>query len=305
MFKDRKFTVAFVLLSILIVFLSAVFVYLIITDGKALIRETQPAETEPLPTDKQDEPGPSILDDGPTGADENPTDFSENPTEDQSKNGIRSLTAEDEHDCPVVGETIPASGTLSILKPGENGAGIVLHKKPLFDSAASEGNKTVFSGDLKITGKIYILDNGIPYLMYQTEDGYYLTSNSELVKFIADNGSAADASCLGSYSSHNAGAESVAYSVTVIREDGENIVFSLYETDSSGTYAVLTNVIARYDGYGNAAFEYQDDQNAISDGLFRLEDVTYSDGKNKKLTIVFYSPLMLTAGPLSQLVLEQ
>ena len=279
MFKSKKFTVAFVLLVLLNAALAGVLIYLLAGNGNPL---------KPV--------NPSVADTSeaePKESEEEPSETEPVETEKPLPGGIRALMERDPHTFPVVNEDIPFEGVLTIVKSGDNGEGIVFHAKPKFDSATEEGNRIYYTGDFNITAKIYIEDNGIPYLMYKTDDGFYVTSNSEYVSF-KQNGSALPSGVTGEYRS-----DSSSYFITIFRDDRKHAVFSLYGYDGQNTFVILSNVVAVYDDYGNASFEYQIDVSQYATGLLRFEDT----GDRRKLTALFYEPLPLSGGDLSQVVL--
>ena len=159
MFRSKGFTIAFTLLSILILALLAIFIYLIFGKGSsALIEEynaiahnqqtetepVQPPQTEPEPTETEPE--------FPSETTEEPTEPTINSAEDYT---IRPLYVYQDHKYPVVGENIPERGVLTITRSGDNGEGLVFHKKAAFDHESAPGNQIIYSGTFNITDKVY------------------------------------------------------------------------------------------------------------------------------------------------------
>ena len=267
MFKSKGFTIGFIILCALNLFLIAGLIY--VSSGRAddnmkKITNTTAAEGETRP------PTGSIPDE--TGATEAP-EITESETE-KASGTQRALTADDPHTMPVVLETIPEKGSLSIVE--SSAVGVVFHKLPAFDSAETEGNVINYRGTFETDGKIYVPDSdGKPYLMYHTADGYYVTGNSNYVTYKPSSRTTPE--------SPEKAAEYISSdrktSLTIFQEDGNHLVFTL----SRNGVPVLENVVAVYDAYGTARFEY-----LSADGV-STGDLTFSyeEGKLSLLTAVF------------------
>lgn len=159
----------------------------------------------------------------------------------------------EEHVYPLIQEIIEEKGTLTLNPAVENTGGVVFHKKPAFDGMDAEGNVVNFRGAYDITGKIFILDNDKPYLMYVTNDGYYVTSNKSYVNYSALSQSVAqdpDKVTTYGYDSESG------IILTVYAEDGNHVVFSVLSYDGATATPILDDVVAQYDAFGVAHFEF-------------------------------------------------
>ena len=307
MFRSKGFTIAFTLLSILILALLAIFIYLIFGKGSsALIEEynaiahnqqtetepVQPPQTEPEPTETEPEPS--------TETTEEPTEPTINSAEDYT---IRPLYVYQDHKYPVVGENIPERGVLTITRSGDNGEGLVFHKKAAFDHESAPGNQIIYSGTFNITDKVYIIDNNRPYIMYRTEDDYYVTGSTTYVKYEIANATTitpkkAKVTTYGL-------TENEGVIVKVYYEDGNHVVFSVFDYVDGRESPVLVNVIAEYQSDGSALFEYHYKDGRDYNGVLNFESINDEDSfATYRLQLIFDNPVDFAAGPRGDFVLH-
>ena len=276
MFKSKGFTIGFSILAALNVFL--IVVLIIVSSGRAdnamdkITHTTAPSNQEQSPTGKiEDETEPLT------------------PTE--AAVTARALTKNDPHSLPVIEEMIKEEGSFSIIESAA--VGVVFHKLPAFDSAEAEGNIVNYRGTFKVDGKIYIPDSdGKPYLMYHTEDGYYVTGNTSYVKYISSDQTIPESpEKVSDYMSQDGRSE-----MTIYQEDGNHLVFTLKRNGET----VLSNVVAVYDHYGKARFEYLAGQSAATGDL----TFTYEEGKLSMVTVVLTKEINLDGDKISMLALS-
>jgi len=295
MFKSKGFTIAFVILSLMIIALSGFFIYLLTTPEAAtnlemkFISGTEPAGTEAPATTTA---APTTTTAAPTTTTVPESSTREPDTE------LRGLYDDQTHLYPVLGEDIPLKGKLTIIRSGDSGEGLVFHKLPRFDAADAQGNQTIYSGDFRIVAKVYVEDNGRPVLMYKTEDGFYVTGNTTYVTFTADSEPliARDATKITSYGyEENGGAVVIVYS-----EDGNHLTFSILNYVDGNSSPALTNIVAEYDEYGTGHFEYQNSDGKRHEGTILFEDVSEAY-ISKRVIISLDSPIRMLAGEISEI----
>ena len=306
MFRSKGFTIAFTLLSILIIALLAILIYLVFGKGSsALIEEynaiahNQQTETEPEPQTQPTEPTETQTE-PPTETTEEPTEPTINSAEDYT---IRPLYVYQDHKYPVMGENIPERGVLTITQSGDNGEGLVFHKKAAFDHESTPGNQTIFSGTFNITDKVYIIDNNRPYVMYHTEDDYYVTGSTTYVKYEIANTTTvtpkkAKVTTYGL-------TENEGIAVRVYYEDGNHVVFSVFDYVNDEMTPVLANVIAAYNDDGSAHFEYHNKDGRDYNGILNFESINDEDSfATYRIQLIFDSPIDFVSGARSDFVLH-
>jgi len=296
MFRSKGFTIAFVILSIMILGLSGLFIYLVTTPDAATNLEmkfisgidSSEAETSSAPTTE-----------APTTSAVKTTE--PEPTTREPDTELRGLYDDESHQYPVLGEDIPLRGKLKIIRSGDSGEGLVFHKLPRFDSADSVGNQTIYSGEFNIIAKVYVEDNGRPVLMYKTEDNYYVTGSTTYVEFTpsAESTIPKDSTKVMSYGYD----ENTGVVVIVYNEDGNHLTFSIFNYVNGSTSDVLMNVIAEYDSDGTGRFEYQNNDGKKYQGTVSFESV--NDAYiSKRVVIWLESPISMLAGEVSDIVLH-
>ena len=276
MFKSKGFTIGFCILAALNVFL--IVVLIMVSSGRAdsamdkITHTTQATGQETSPTGKiEDITTPEVTTEAPVTA--------------------RALTKDDPHSLPVVGEMFKEDGSFSINE--STAVGVVFHKLPVFDSADAEGNIINYRGTFSVDGKIYVTDSdGKPYLMYHTAEGYYVTGNTTYVKYTASDQAVQESpEKVTDYISPDGRTE-----MTIYQEDGNHLVFTLKRTRET----VLENVVAVYDHYGKARFEYLAGQSAATGDL----TFTYEEGKLSMVTVMLAKEINLEGDKFSLLSLS-
>lgn len=328
MFRSKLFTVAFSILSVLIVGLIVIFCYLVFGNGKAKLEQAYTGTTSPENTEADTDFDPALWTDADSTEDqeaafsdtetelpaltEDKTDASVETTAETSEEietepadtSIRPLRADEPHSIPVVGQDIAEIGWLTIMKSGDNGEGIVFHAAPQFDAADSPGNVTNYSGTFDILDKIYIMNNGTPFLLYKTIDGYYVTSSEVYVHFDPAEGErtiAKDDLKRGDYGLSE-GEEIV---IRVYHEDGSHLVFTIfnYSPASGELMPVLENVVAEYTSNGVANFEYHYSDGLPHKGTIAFETVQGAE-YTKRVDVTFDSPVSFRLGERTEVVLH-
>ena len=274
MFKSKGFTIGFIILAALNVFLIVVLILLSTGRGDSamdkIIRTTTTAEEPVSPT--------GIIDDVTS------------PVETEPPFTARVLTVNDPHSLPVVGELIKEQGSFTINESAA--VGVVFHKLPVFDSAEAEGNTVNYRGTFQVDGKIFVTDSdGKPYLMYHTAEGYYVTGNSNYVKYKAAAGTVPEApEKVTDYVSQDGRSQ-----LTVHLEDGSHLLFSLTRNGET----LLENAVAVYDQYGSARFEYLTEMGASTGDL----TFSYEGGTLSVLTVLFAKEIPVDGDKFSTLTL--
>jgi len=298
MFKSKSFTIAFIILSIMILGLSGFFIYLVTTPEAATNLEMK--FISGVDTSEADQPTLTTAATTEEPTTEETTTVPESTTR-EADTELRGLYEDEQHLYPVLGEDIPLKGTLTIIKSGDNGQGLVFHKLPRFDDASVEGNQVIYSGTFRIIAKTYVEDNGRPVLMYKTEDNYYVTGSTNYVDFTADEDPliAKDASKVMSYGyDENSGAVVVVYS-----EDGNHLAFSIFNYVDGGTTPALTNMVAEYDINGTGHFEYQNHDGYTYEGTISFENVNDAY-VSKRVIIWLENSIDMLAGSLNEINLH-
>lgn len=231
MFKSKGFTTAFILMSLVAALLLVFFLSLVFGKGKENLVNRMASG----------------------GSGNNPAAFAQSSEEEEHSTEFRALFASEEHVYPVLSEEIKESGNLTVIE-GATANGVVFHKLPQFDGSDAEGNVVHTSGTYRVISKIYIPDGEIAYLMYRVEDGYYVTSNANYVSYEPDNVKVLpDSKKKKVYgSSGEAGVI-----LRILQEDGNHLAFSVFLLDGEELEPVLENLIASYDAFGTAHFEYK------------------------------------------------
>ena len=286
MFKSKGFTIGFIILAALNLFLLIGLIYVL--SGRAdnsmdqFVRKTTEADQGTKA------PTGSIPDE--TGiTDTVPDEPTEAPTEEALNQ--RTLTTDDPHTMPVTMELIMEKGSISIIE--SSGYGVVFHKKPAFDSAETEGNLINYRGTFETDGKIYVPDDdGKPYIMYHTTDGYFVTGNASYITYkpsgrtIPENPEKVTEYFLQDRKT----------TLTIFQEDGNHLIFTLYRNGKP----LLENVVAAYDAYGTARFEYLS-VNGVATGDLTF---SYEEGKLSLLTAVFNKEIQADGTKFSSLALS-
>ena len=276
MFKSKGFTAAFIIMSLIAAALAIFLCTLVFGQGKegllARLSET-PAATK---------------------ADEFPETSSEEAV---ISTEVRGLHRTEEHNYPVMDEEIQETGKLTIVSGGAAN-GVVFHKRPLFDEASAEGNTVQASGTFDVVSKVYIYDEETAYLMYHVADGYYVTSNPKYVSYKPDVvrvlPDAKKKRVYGYDDERN-------ILVRVFQEDGNHLAFSAYNLKGKETEPVLENVIAAYDAFGTAHFEYKCGVDGAEGTIvFGIDDAT----GNYMITMRFDAPVTFGSGEVTELKLK-
>lgn len=257
MFKSKPFTIAFVLLLLLNLILCGIFFYLVLGKGTdrfaGLFRPSQSASLEPT---------------APVAA----------------TGVLTRITQNDDHTYPVLNELISEKGRLTLRANGST-SGVVFHKLPAFDGRDAEGNIVQFAGTYDTVGKVYVDDGEMPYLMYKTESGYYVTSNPQYVTYqTSETVFTPDSYKVKTYS----GGTDAPFSLTLHQEDGNHVAFSLYYISSGEKTALLTYMIGTYKETGSAVFEYKDGE-LLSQGTLTFSG--NEEGGNLSVTVSFAYPI--------------
>lgn len=277
MFRSKGFTIGFSILAALNVFL--VVVLIIISSGRADDAMNKIVQTTEAKEAKTEETSP-------TGKIEDETI----PSETEAPVVVRVLTQDDPHTLPVLGELIKEQGSFTINE--STGFGVVFHKLPVFDSAEAEGNTINYRGTFQVDGKIYVTDSdGEPYLMYHTEDGYFVTGNASYVKYTAKaRMTQEDPDKVADYISQDGRTE-----MTIHEEDGNHLIFTLLRNGET----ILQNAVGTYDSYGSARFEYLTADGAAYGNL----SFTYEEGKLSLVTVFLNKEINLSGDKISTMTL--
>ncbi len=309
MFRSKGFTVAFIILSIMIIGLTAVLCYLLIgTDkmpGSGDIASQDPGQiyippTDPLQAASLDAP---VSSDEPPAADTSSEEASASPEEAQvqeESSVLRALNSSEEHVYPVAGEEIPVSGAIAVVKPGDFGEGIVFHANPVFDDASTPGNVMQYGGGFRVSAKVYVNSGTDLSMMYKTTDGYYVTSNPNYIQFTPDAPSAinADPSKVALYGKD----ELEGALLQVYSDDGSHVAFTLfyYEPQNGVLTPALADVIASYSSYGVGSFEYRNTDGRVYTGTICFENLP----EGKIVDLNFPGAITLSTGDRSEMVLH-
>ena len=289
LFKSKGFTTGFILLSILILFLTAVLVYLLSGRGpngkpqistydgsQDLTSEIRTDPVEEIPSDSASPEPASLSTETVTGSESESQSTSGSETqsvsgseaqsssdsgsqgasvsEPQTQHAFRGLEPDEKHIFPVMNEVIPERGKLTVHRS----EGLIFHTKPQFDRLEENNNILVNDGEFEVVGKIFVRTNsGTPAMMYKTKDGYYTTSDPELVSYQAEHTTfVPNRYFVGTYGS-SAGKGIV---VQVFSEDGNHVAFSIYNDNGGTLTPAVENIVAEYEdsGWGNFEFMYTD-----------------------------------------------
>ena len=334
MFRSKLFTAAFSILSVLILGLLFIFFYLVFGNGKARLEQAYSgnavqedtviaaAEQTELQTDMEIVPETSSREqEASVSASEEAVKTEETVSAEEQTStaaasdeetaaapadtSVRALKADEPHNYPVIGQDIPETGIITIIKSGDNGEGIVFHAAPQFDAADTPGNVVNYSGAFDITGKTYILSNGNPFLLYKTFDNYYVTSSPAYMSYVTqpDNRRTIqpDASKICDFGLSE-GEEIV---IRIFHEDGNHIIFTIYNYNpaSGELLPVLENVIAVYQPNGVADFEYHNADGLPHKGTIAFETVQGAE-YSKLVDVNFESPVSFRLGERSEVVLH-
>ena len=219
---------------------------------------------------------------------------------------IRALKPGEPHNYPLVNELIDELGVLSIIRPGDSGEGLVFHAKAQFDDPYSEGNRIYTAGSFDTLGKIFILDKDRPFLMYYTAEELFVTSSPAYVSYRNRIGTtiAKEEAKVGSYGMQ----EDYGISAVVYAEDGDHVVFSLFdhEKGSDEMTPVLVNIVGAYSADGTAYFEYHGSDGNTHVGSLVLKGVTDSAEFTRQAHFRFdeESPVRFKVGPVEEIFLH-
>ena len=229
MFRSKGFTIAFIIMSMVIVGLTVFFITLV--SGGAGVAIMSPVKPGNETASREEVPS----------------------TEEEHSKEVRPLQAMEEHEFPVLNENIKESGKLTVIEGGA-ASGVTFHKEPVFDEADTPGNLVKNSGTFEVVSKRFIYDEDMPYIMYYVSDGYYVTSNPRFVSYKADSVKVLpDAKKRKYYKSE----DEQEILLRIFQEDGNHVSFSMYYVEGRVEIPVLENVIASYDAFGQAHFEYK------------------------------------------------
>ena len=260
LFKSKGFTAGFIVLALLILLLGAVLVYLLSGRGANLpdIITMNPDERTAVDTVSDTEPVTSESAEETTPSEETePEDIAEDKQ-------FRALTADENHLYPVLNEMVQENGTLSVHRP----EGLIFHTKPQFDRLDENNNTIVNDGDFPVNGKIFIVTNsGSAAMMYHTENGYYTTSDPDLISFSASQATVApDRYKVGTYGA----SDGKGLIVQIFSEDGSHLSFSIYNENEGTLTPALENVIAQYDAEGLGHFEFRNTDGRKYEGTIEI-----------------------------------
>lgn len=293
MFKSKGFTITFSILSVILIALIVFFCYLVFGHGaEKIMNGGQLIATVPVEDTTPDAPETTTTEEVETTPEETtkpPTDLVTRP-----------LNANDERLYPVVNEVISENGVITVIKDGDEGEGIVFHAKPQFDDANAEGNISNHEGSFNIAGKIYIMNNSKPFLLYKTEDGYYCTSSPVYVSYKASNTTVEpDAFKVGVYGEN----DESGIQVEVFCDDGNHVVFSIYfyDKDAGAKVSVLENVVAEYTADGTANFEYHYEDGYDHTGTILIVGLA----SEKTLKIKLDTPMKFRSGETAEITLHK
>lgn len=296
MFKSKGFTITFSILAVILIALIVFFCYLVFGKGaEKILTEGHLVATIP----ETESAVPDVTTTSETETEEETTESTE-PTKAPTDKVTRPMKTDDARSYPVVNEVIPETGVITIIKSGDAGEGIVFHAKPQFDDANAEGNISNYDGSYNIAGKIYILNNGKPFLLYKTEDGYYCTSSPVYMSYAASSTTAKpDPAKVGVYGEN----DDQSLLVEVFSDDGNHVVFSIYNYDKAegAKMAVLENIVAEYSAGGIANFEYHYEDGYDHTGTIAFEN---TDG-GKRVDITLEVPMKFLTGETSEVVLNK
>ena len=312
MFRSKGFTITFIILSVMITALLGVFIYLVSGAGKGSlekeleeIAEAQYQEALESTGDASSESTtPTETEKETTTAETTTTKAAE--TTEAIDTEIRALKPGEPHTYPLIHEIIDEAGVLTIVRPGDVGEGLVFHVQPQFDDPHSEGNVVYTNGSFDTSGKVFILEQDKPFLMYYTVDGYFVTSSPVYVSYKSRVGTtiAKEEAKVGSYGyNEDAGIVCVVYC-----EDGDHVAFSLFDYDKNQDKLtpVLEYIIGAYTADGTARFEYHGSDGKTHLGSLVLSGVSDSDVFTRQAHFVFdkESPIRFKAGAVEELFLH-
>ena len=308
MFRSKGFTAAFISLSVVIAALLFVFIYLVSGVGRGRLEK----EMEKIAESQYEEAvGTSSTPETSGSSESAETTTTEAPTTTEPSTEaidteIRALKPGEPHNYPLINELIDELGVLSITKPGDSGEGLVFHALPQFDDPYSEGNVIRTAGSFDTLGKIFILDNDRPFLMYYTSDELFVTSSPAYVSYKnrVGNTIAKEAEKVGSYGyDENTGIVAVVYA-----EDGDHVAFSLFDYDASSDQLtpVLPNIIGAYSADGTAYFEYHGSDGNTHVGTLVLTGVSDSAEFTRQAHFRFdeESPVRFKVGAVEEMYLH-
>ena len=300
MFRSKGFTIAFSILALLIVFLTFVFCYLVFSGKGSRFVESRLIER--TSTDEANATSETTTETTTTTEAETTTEPT--TTQKPADHTLRILTEEDEHEYPVIGEEIPEKGVLTVIRAGDEGEGLTFHKLPRFDSMTAPGNVINYSGSFDIVSKVYIMENGRPFLMYKTEDGYYVTSSDYYVTYEKESAPSTpmDVTKIVSYGYD----DPAGVVVTVHQDDGNTMALSIYDYDAanSSTAPLLANLIAEYDSEGIAHFEYHNTDDRIYEGTVSFLEPEENSFAMKRIKLTFSSAVKFAVGDVTEVVLH-
>ena len=311
MFRSKGFTITFIILSAVITALLVFFIYLVSGAGKGKLEQELEEIAESQYQEAIDNSQTASSETKPT---ETSTETTEEPTTKETETEtteaidteIRPLKPGEAHTYPLIHEIIDEAGVLTIVRPGDVGEGLVFHAQPQFDDAHSEGNVIYTSGSFDTIGKVFILDQDKPFLMYYTTEDLFVTSSPVYVSYKNRAGTtvAKDEAKVGSYGYQ----EDAGIVLSVFCEDGDHVAFSLYDYDRSQDKLtpVLANMIGAYSADGTARFEYHGSDGKTHIGSLYLTGVSDSEVFTRQAHFVFdkESPIRFKVGTVEELFLH-
>lgn len=277
LFKSLKFTIAFIIMLIVIIVLTVLLISFLPKKGDDG-GNIQHSQIETFPETESDS-------------------TSEEP-EPLTAKAPRNLTSIDSHVIPFMDEEIAENGSLKINDEMETKGGLVFHKRPVFDPAETDGNQIYYRGTYPIIGKLFVMYQEKPTIMYHTQEGYYVTSNPQFVTYEASvrevNMEPQKVTTFG----YN---DSYGLILTVFADDGNHLIFSLSTFDGAETVDILKNVVAKYDAFGTASFEYGLEE-AVQDGQIKFKK---DNGMISGVTVSFKEQVALGTIQVKELTLSK
>ena len=286
MFRSKGFTAAFCILATLIAALLVFFFYLVFGNGVENILGVASSTSETTSeTASSEETTTAVTTETTTETTAETTTEETTTTEEETEApalSASSLTLEDVHNYPVMGEEAEEAGIVTITKDGENGEGIVFRPTPEFNDPNTLGNVINHTGAFDTVQKKFFLADGYSYFLYKTFDGYYVAMDHGCLTYTAQSpASTQDLSVITNYGKNDGNG----VALMVYDSDGTHILFSIYGTEDEENTGIR-NAVGMYLADGKAVFEYKTEDGEIHKGTLTFADV--SEGtRYKKVTITF------------------
>lgn len=317
MFKSKGFTIAFILLSLVIIGLAGVFIYFISgDDGKKVVEsisQTAAAATEdeapPVLYEDIAEEASEVAEEAAPEADAEAEAGQPAETEALSESetagdvlqaaaaapeatpgdySLRAIRPEEPHIMPLIDELITDTGVLTVDRDGDAGEGILFRKNLEVGTEMKLGDVVNHGGAYDISYKVYTLYNGDPFLLYKTADEFFVTGSPGYVTFTASAPHTVpyDTGRLGLYGE----AEGLGALLKIYQDDGQTLAFSIVKPNGD---KMLANIIATYNANGVAEFEFHN-----TDGNFATGTIGFTEDANgrRKAVISFSSPVCFYEG---------